>query len=190
MKKVVLCPNPYRDHGLYMTQKVREILTETGIESVISLPFQPEGDVLPKELTYLPVKTAIKGAGLMIAFGGDGSILHLAKTAAVHHLPILGINLGNLGYIAELESTDIELLRKLKNGKLKREARMMLDVRVFRADKQVYSNIVLNSLHATSLITFDNLLFLSILFTLKSSIAIDWFSLISLVDNLCKKFLR
>ena len=109
MKKVVLCPNPYRDHGLYMTQKVREILTETGIESVISLPFQPEGDVLPKELTYLPVKTAIKGAGLMIAFGGDGSILHLAKTAAVHHLPILGIKLGNLGYNAELERTDNEL---------------------------------------------------------------------------------
>lgn len=127
-----------------MTQKVREILAEEGIESVISLPFQPEGDVLPKELTYLPVKTAIKGADLMIAFGGDGSILHLAKTAAVNHLPILGINLGNLGYIAELESTDIGLLRKLKSGKVKREARMMLDVRVFRAEKQVYSNIVLN----------------------------------------------
>ena len=62
MKKIVLCPNPYRDHGLRMTQKVREILAEEGIESVISLPFQPEGDVLPKELTYLPVKTAIKGA--------------------------------------------------------------------------------------------------------------------------------
>ena len=59
MKKIVLCPNPYRDHGLRMTQKVREILAEEGIESVISLPFQPEGDVLPKELTYLPVKTAI-----------------------------------------------------------------------------------------------------------------------------------
>ena len=58
MKKIVLCPNPYRDHGLRMTQKVREILAEEGIESVISLPFQPEGDVLPKELTYLPVKTA------------------------------------------------------------------------------------------------------------------------------------
>ncbi len=38
MKKIVLCPNPYRDHGLRMTQKVREILAEEGIESVISLP--------------------------------------------------------------------------------------------------------------------------------------------------------
>ncbi len=41
-EKIVLCPNPYRDHGLRMTQKVREILAEEGIESVISLPFQPE----------------------------------------------------------------------------------------------------------------------------------------------------
>ena len=37
MKKIVLCPNPYRDHGLRMTQKVREILAEEGIESVIKL---------------------------------------------------------------------------------------------------------------------------------------------------------
>lgn len=144
MKKVVLCPNPYRDRQLYMTKKVIELLNELEIESTVSLPFSIEMTEVPADLSYQPLKTAMKDADLMVAFGGDGSILHLAKTAAMHHIPILGINLGNLGYIAELDSMELSLLRKLKNKNIKRESRMMLDVRVFRGDKQVYSNIVLN----------------------------------------------
>ena len=144
MKKVVLCPNPYRDHHLQVTREVIRILQDVGISSVISLPFAQEAEDLPKDLSYQSLKSAVKHADLMIAFGGDGSILHLAKTAALHRLPILGINLGNLGYIAELESTDLPLLRRLKEADLHCEDRMMLSVRVFRGDKQVYSTIVLN----------------------------------------------
>ena len=144
MRKVVLCPSPYRDRQLATTKNVCRILDDLGIEAAITLPFHPDLSEMPKELTYQPLKAALKGADLMIAFGGDGSILHLAKTAAMHRIPILGINLGNLGYIAELESGDLELLRKLKNGQLRREARMMLDVRVFRGEKQVYSEVVHN----------------------------------------------
>lgn len=149
MKKVVLCPNLYRDHQLEVTRKVQKILQEQEVESVISLPFQAEQAEPPQGLQSLPIKQAVKGADLMIAFGGDGSILHLAKTAAMHRLPVLGINLGNLGYIAELESTDLDLLRRLKYEKIKTESRMMLDVRVFRGDKQVYFNSVLNDVVIT-----------------------------------------
>ena len=144
MKKVVLCPNPYRDRQLHMTREVIQILREMGIESAISLPFAQETAEVPKDLVYQPLKTAMKRADIMIAFGGDGSILHLAKTAAMHRLPILGINLGNLGYIAELESTDLPLLRRLNDADLQYEERMMLNVRVFREEKQVYSTTVLN----------------------------------------------
>lgn len=144
MEKIVLCPNPYRDRQLDTTQKVCRLLADMGIETAITLPFHPDLSELPTDMQYQPLKTALKGADLMIAFGGDGSILHLAKTAAMHRVPILGINLGNLGYIAELESNDLFLLEKLKHEKLRREQRMMLDVRVFRGDKQVYSDVVLN----------------------------------------------
>ena len=144
MKKVILCPNPYRDRQLLTTKKVIELLREVDIQCVVSLPFNIELSEVPRDLVYQPLKTALKDADLMIAFGGDGSILHLAKTAAIHRIPILGINLGNLGYIAELDNTELSLLRKLKNKDVKRESRMMLDVRVYRGDKQVYSTIVLN----------------------------------------------
>ncbi len=144
MKKVVLCPNVYRDRQFTITKEVGRSLDAIGIEYAVSLPFTAENVTLPKGFHYEPMKAALKGADLMIAFGGDGSILHLAKTAAIHHIPILGINLGNLGYIAELENTDLELLKKLKDQQLQKEQRMMLDVRVYRNNKQVYSNIVLN----------------------------------------------
>ena len=144
MKKVVLCPNIYRDHDLKTTKEIRKILQEVGISSVVSLPFRVDGVDLPKDMKWQPLKQAVRGADMMIALGGDGSLLHLAKTAAVNHLPILGVNLGNLGYIAELESGEIEKLRLLKDAPLRSETRMMLDVRVFREEKQVYSNIVLN----------------------------------------------
>ena len=144
MKKVVLCPNVYRDRQFQATKQVAQLLKEIGIDSVVSLPFQVDGVELPKDLSFQPLKYALKGADLLVAFGGDGSILHLAKTAAINRIPILGINLGNLGYIAELESGDLHLLEKLKKDDFKREERMMLDVRVMRADRQVYSTVVLN----------------------------------------------
>lgn len=149
MKKVVLCPNHHRDHHLAVTEKVTKILSDMGIDSVVSLPFLSECSGLPKDLNYQPIKTAIKSASLLIAFGGDGSILHLAKTAALHRVPILGVNLGNLGYIAELEETDLALLQKLRSPSVRRESRMMLDVRVQRGNRQVYSNLVLNDVVVT-----------------------------------------
>ncbi len=144
MKNVILCPNPYRDKQLAVTRKVTALLREVGIQSVISLPFSVDMAEMPADLAYQPLKNALRNADLMIAFGGDGSLLHLAKTAAIHHIPILGVNLGNLGYIAELDSAELPLLRKLKNSDIKRENRMMLDVRVYRDEKPVYATIVLN----------------------------------------------
>ena len=144
MKNLILCPNPYRDKQLAVTRKVTALLREVGIQSVISLPFSVDMAEMPADLAYQPLKNALRNADLMIAFGGDGSLLHLAKTAAIHHIPILGVNLGNLGYIAELDSAELPLLRKLKNSDIKRENRMMLDVRVYRDEKPVYATIVLN----------------------------------------------
>ena len=86
----------------------------------------------------------MRSADLMITFGGDGTILHLAKMAALHKLPVLGINMGGLGFIADLESGELEVLRRLKDWDFQMEQRMMLDVAVIREGKQVYTNLGLN----------------------------------------------
>ena len=51
MKKVVLCPNPYRDRQLATTKNVCRILDDLGIEAAITLPFHPDLSEMPKELT-------------------------------------------------------------------------------------------------------------------------------------------
>ena len=144
MKKVILCPNPYRDSGLKVAKASREILESIGFETVVCLPFHHETSGEELDVPVLPLQQEIRNADLLIAFGGDGTILHLSRTAALHHVPVLGINLGSLGFMSELEANELERLRDLKDWNFTVESRMMLDVTIFRDDKAVFSNIALN----------------------------------------------
>ena len=144
MKKVVLCPNPYRDKGLAAAKEAAAILEEVGIRTVACLPFRMEGAGQPCEMELLPLQQELRGSDLLIAFGGDGTILHLAKTAATRSLPVLGVNLGSLGFMSELERNEMHLLRNLASGQFKRERRMMLDVSVERNGRRIYNNLALN----------------------------------------------
>ncbi|MBQ2782387.1 MAG: NAD(+)/NADH kinase [Oscillospiraceae bacterium] len=144
MKKVILCPNPYRDSELKVAKQSREILESIGSETVVCLPFHRDGYGDELGVPVLQLQQEIKTADLLIAFGGDGTILHLSRTAALHHVPVLGINLGSLGFMSELEVHELDRLRDLKNWDFTVESRMMLDVTIFREDKAVFSNIALN----------------------------------------------
>ena len=55
---------------------------------------------------------------------------HAAKDANAHKVPILGVNLGSVGFMAELEQSELSMLSKLAAGKYTIESRMMLDVAV------------------------------------------------------------
>lgn len=144
MKKIILCPNPYRDSDLKVARQSKDILTSIGFDTVVCLPFHRDGydDQLGMPIGQL--QQEIRSADLLIAFGGDGTILHLARTVALHRVPVLGINLGNLGFMSELESNELDRLYDLKNWDFTIESRMMLDVTILRDDRPVYSNIALN----------------------------------------------
>ncbi len=144
MKKVILCPNPYRDRDLSAAKEAAEILRSVGIRTVACLPFRLEGTGQDYGVELRPLQQELRGADLLVAFGGDGTILHLAKTAAVRSLPMLGVNLGSLGFMSELERNEMPLLRNLASGRYKRERRMMMDVFVEREGRRVYHNSGLN----------------------------------------------
>ena len=144
MKRVILCPNPYRDNDLKVAQRSKEILESIGIETVTCLPFQPEGQKKMPDIAVSPLDEEIRSADLLIAFGGDGTILHLAKTVAIHDVPVLGINLGSLGFMSELEPHELDRLRDLKDWQFSVESRMMLDVTIVRGDREIYNTIALN----------------------------------------------
>ena len=82
-------------------------------------------------LRFLPMEAVYAEADILIVFGGDGTILEAARRAAQRGTPILGINLGRLGYMAELELSELELLDKLFTSEYELEKRSMLRVELF-----------------------------------------------------------
>lgn len=143
-KKIILCPNPNRDRDMKATVCAKTILEEEGFSTVVCSPFRDQKEGAFGTLEVRPLLQELRSADLLITFGGDGTILHLAKLVAQNRVPILGINMGGLGFIAELELGEIEALRQLKNWDFRMEPRMMLDVTVQREGKTVYTNTGLN----------------------------------------------
>ena len=143
-KRVILCPNPYRDSELKVCRQSRDMLESLGMQASVCLPFQREGYGEELGLPMRPLQQEIRQADLLIAFGGDGTILHLARTVALHSVPVLGVNLGSLGFMSELEVNELDRLRDLAEGRFTVESRMMLDASVLREGRQVYSSIALN----------------------------------------------
>ena len=144
---MILSPNPYRDKGLKAAQAAGRILAASGVETVICLPFDPDegGRVeLPAGVTPGELSRELKGADVLVCFGGDGTILHAARDATPHRVPVLGVNLGSVGFMAELEQGELSLLSRLAGGKFDVERRMMLDVSVRREGRRVFREDALN----------------------------------------------
>lgn len=150
MKKVILTPNPYRDKDFRTAREAMRILTEAGVEARMCLPFEVDRSYeLPKDIRFSRLEREITSADMLICFGGDGTILHMAKTATRHGLPILGVNIGTMGFMAELEATELQELRRLATDDYTIDSRMMLDVTVTRDRDILYHDICLNDVVVT-----------------------------------------
>ena len=80
------------------------------------------------EFQYLPLESVYTESDILIVLGGDGTILEAARRAAQRGTPSRGINLGRLGYMAELEMSELDNLSCLFTGNFKIEKRSMLRV--------------------------------------------------------------
>ena len=145
--KIVLSPNPYRDRGLRSAQYARRVLERSGVESVICLPFDLDESShleLPADLPLGDLSRELEEADMLVCFGGDGTILHSAREATAKNIPVLGVNLGSIGFMAELEHNELSLLSRLAGGRFDVERRMMLDVTVRREGGPVFTELALN----------------------------------------------
>lgn len=145
--KVILCPNPYRDHGLKAAQSAKNTLEDYGVEVSVCLPFDFDDNSklsVPSDVELRELSAELSQTDVLICFGGDGTILHAAHDAVPYNIPILGINMGSVGFMAELEQNELSLLSRLPEKKYHIERRMMLDVVVRRDGKRVFSETALN----------------------------------------------
>lgn len=150
MNKVILTPNPYRDKNFQTVRAAYGILKEAGIDTRICLPFEVDRSYeLPRDLHFSRLERELPGASMVVCFGGDGTILHMAKAATRHNVPILGVNIGTMGFMAELESTELRQLARIATGDYTIDNRMMLDVSVYRERDIIYHDICLNDVVIT-----------------------------------------
>jgi len=150
IKRVILTPNPYRDKNFQTVRNAMRILQEAGIEVRLCLPFEVDRAYdLPRDLRFHKLDREILNTDLVICFGGDGTILHMAKAATRQGVPILGVNIGTMGFMAELESSELSQLSRLATGDYAIDSRMMLDVTVRRDRDIIYHDICLNDVVVT-----------------------------------------
>lgn len=147
---MILTPNPYRDKDFETVRQARNILKECGMDVKICLPFEVDRTFdLPKDLSFSRLDRELHSSDLIICFGGDGTILHMAKTATRAGIPILGVNIGTLGFMAELENTELDQLRRIAENDFTIDSRMMLDVTVQRDRDIIFHDICLNDVVIT-----------------------------------------
>ena len=145
MKNVILTPNPYRDKGFQTVRTAMSILKDAGMEVKVCLPFDVDRTYeLPRDIRFSRLDRELSNADLVICFGGDGTILHMAKAATRKNVPLLGVNIGTMGFMAELESDELDQLARLATDDFKVDHRMMLDVTVQRDRDIIFHDIGLN----------------------------------------------
>lgn len=150
MKNIVLTPNPYRDKNFQTVRSAFEILKSVGLNPRICLPFDIDRSYeLPKDIRFHRLDRELANAEMVICFGGDGTILHMAKAATKRGIPILGVNIGTMGFMAELESSELDKLALLAEGKYTLDSRMMLDVTIQRDRDIIFHDICLNDVVVT-----------------------------------------
>ena len=150
IKRVILTPNPFRDKNFQTVRNAMKILQDAGIEPRLCLPFEVDRSYeLAKDLHFHKLDRELQNTDLVICFGGDGTILHMAKAATRHNVPILGVNIGTMGFMAELESGELNKLSQLATGEYTLDKRMMLDVTVRRERDLIFHDICLNDVVIT-----------------------------------------
>ncbi len=145
--KMILCPNPFRDRGLVIAQEAGRILTKAGAEVSYCLPFLVDREILgdlDESVQIKDLKAELGHADILVCFGGDGTILHAAKEASVFGLPVLGVNMGSVGFMAEVEQENLGELNRLVKGDYTLENRMLLDVKVIREGRILFRSTALN----------------------------------------------
>ena len=147
-KKMIIFSNTERDINFEIARKVAGILRKKGRETVLCpmLTGSYNADVWPPDFDTSVLEKELPLAEIIITIGGDGTILRAARAAAGFGIPILGINMGSKGFMAELEADEIDLISPIADGRYKTESRMMLDTAVIRNGETVCRNFALNDI--------------------------------------------
>ncbi len=124
--RAFIIPNLTKKNGISCTQDVCSALNDAGIVPCIeSSNFSVFANLAA---VFDSFESLISTCDIVITVGGDGTLIHAAKKAAFYQKPVLGVNVGRLGFMTALEPNELSLLACLTQGEYHLESRMMLDI--------------------------------------------------------------
>ncbi|MGN0689686.1 MAG: NAD(+)/NADH kinase [Oscillospiraceae bacterium] len=125
--KTFIYPNFEKKNALSCALSVCDILSDAGVEIFADEKYKSE--LCLKKVTFGKISDVIKECGMVIAIGGDGTIIKAAAVASPYNIPVLGINSGRLGFLAAIEHSQLDLLHSVIDGRYYTEERMMIKIR-------------------------------------------------------------
>ena len=138
--KAAIIPNPTKAGAIEFAQKAAELIERCGGTALMLDEFRADFAENKNIEFFNNTEPMIKSCDIVIAVGGDGTIINAAKYACAEDRPILGVNFGRIGFVAQLEPSELFKLKAIINGKYKTEKRMMLKAEIITAngEKSVY----------------------------------------------------
>ena len=144
MEKYYIITNPLKDKDLTVTNRIAGYLGSRGMTVKGNMA---AGSVCRKHESYTNPADIEDDTRCVIVIGGDGTLIQAARDLRNKDIPMIGVNLGNLGFLAEIEKDSVEeTLDMLIRDDFTIESRMMLTGCIYRNQEKIQENIALNDI--------------------------------------------
>lgn len=144
MKKFYIITNKVKDPDYQITEQIAAYLKGMGLECLCQ---KPESVVLGERYRYTNAEEIPPDTDCIIVLGGDGTLIQAARDVNDTNIPLLGVNIGTLGYLTDADmNTVYDALNCCMNDQYEIDKRMMLQGFVYRNDELIYENTALNDI--------------------------------------------
>jgi len=143
VNKFYIITNHHKDEELVITNTIKDYLESNGKQCIIQENEEEKSD----KYIFTNADLIPDDVECIMVLGGDGTLIQAARDVAAKGIPLLGVNLGTLGYLAEIEKQNIfPALDKLMKDEYVIEKRLMLKGEVYKNEKTVLKNRALNDI--------------------------------------------
>ena len=153
----------FKNIGIYIKEKTYQEIDNEALHSLISslknytskVFIQDDTDYQNDSVTMLSNKEFVSKVDLIIVFGGDGTLLNSARKYLKNNIPILGINMGNVGFLTDVKTEDFEsIIQDILNGKFEIEERNLVSASFLNETVYGLNEIVIHSGAYTQLMRY------------------------------------
>jgi len=145
VKDIGVIPNWHKRNSNLVVEKIARFFENRRIR--LKVADKHQADFYNEESLAVQLSSWEKSLKLIIVVGGDGTILRVARDLACWNVPILGINLGHKGFLAEIEVEQMErFLQYIATGQYSFQERMMIEARLKRGEEELGFYLALNDI--------------------------------------------